>query len=261
MATGLLILGVDSSTRLLTFLVGLDKEYTATIRLGQATTTDDAEGEVVASADPAKLSEATDAAIAAGILNLTGEIAQVPSSFSAIKVDGVRSYDRARAGEAVEAARPHGDGVVVRGDRHPPNRRRDRPRRAGRRVVGHLRSRARPRPRGGTRRRRASHGLTTYAGGTVRHRRRRPARRRPRGRPSAAGAGRGNAVPDNRIGCRRDPRPDAGQAGAGRGPRRARRRRTRSGRQTDRTRRRRAGHRPGARQLPDDRTRTEGATS
>ena len=65
MATGLLILGVDSSTRLLTFLVGLDKEYTATIRLGQATTTDDAEGEVVASADPGRLSEVTDAAIAA----------------------------------------------------------------------------------------------------------------------------------------------------------------------------------------------------
>jgi len=102
MATGLLILGVDSSTRLLTFLVGLDKEYTATIRLGQATTTDDAEGEIVASADPAQLVGVTDAAIAAGILNLTGEIAQVPSSFSAIKVDGVRSYDRARAGEEVE---------------------------------------------------------------------------------------------------------------------------------------------------------------
>jgi tRNA pseudouridine55 synthase len=102
MATGLLILGVDSSTRLLTFLVGLDKEYTATIRLGQATDTDDAEGEIVASADSAQLSGVTDAAIVAGILRLTGEIAQVPSSFSAIKVDGVRSYDRARAGEAVE---------------------------------------------------------------------------------------------------------------------------------------------------------------
>ena len=102
MATGLLILGVDSSTRLLTFLVGLDKEYTATIRLGQATTTDDAEGEILTSADPTRLGEIQDAAIADGILSLTGEIAQVPSSFSAIKVDGVRSYDRARAGEEVE---------------------------------------------------------------------------------------------------------------------------------------------------------------
>jgi tRNA pseudouridine55 synthase len=99
MATGLMILGVDSSTRLLTYLVGLDKEYTATIRLGQSTTTDDAEGEVVTEGDA---SAVTDAAIAAAIGPLTGEIAQVPSTFSAIKVDGRRAYDRARAGEAVE---------------------------------------------------------------------------------------------------------------------------------------------------------------
>ena len=99
MATGLLILGIDSSTRLLTYLVGLDKEYTATIRLGQSTDTDDAEGEVVTSAATDQVS---DADIVAGIRSLTGEIAQVPSSFSAIKVDGVRSYDRARAGESVE---------------------------------------------------------------------------------------------------------------------------------------------------------------
>jgi len=99
MATGLLILGVESSTRLLTYLVGLDKEYTATIRLGQSTDTDDAEGEVVTSAATDQVS---DADIVAGIRSLTGEIAQVPSSFSAIKVDGVRSYDRARAGESVE---------------------------------------------------------------------------------------------------------------------------------------------------------------
>jgi tRNA pseudouridine55 synthase len=99
MATGLMILGVESSTRLLTYLVGLGKEYTATIRLGQATTTDDAEGEIVATADASAL---TDAAIPAAIADLTGEIAQVPSTFSAIKVDGRRSYDRARAGEDVE---------------------------------------------------------------------------------------------------------------------------------------------------------------
>jgi tRNA pseudouridine55 synthase len=102
MATGLMILGVESSTRLLTFLVGLDKEYTATIRLGQATTTDDAEGDVLTSADPTRLGELQDATIAEGIRGLTGEIAQVPSSFSAVKVDGVRSYDRARAGEEVD---------------------------------------------------------------------------------------------------------------------------------------------------------------
>jgi tRNA pseudouridine55 synthase len=99
MATGLMILGVGSSTRLLTFLVGLDKEYTATIRLGQSTTTDDAEGEVVAGADASGL---TTDAISTEVNTLTGEIAQVPSSFSAIKVDGRRSYDRARAGEDVD---------------------------------------------------------------------------------------------------------------------------------------------------------------
>jgi tRNA pseudouridine55 synthase len=99
MATGLMILGVESSTRLLTYLVGLDKEYTATIRLGQSTTTDDAEGEVTDERDAGAV---TDAAVAAGIAALTGEIAQVPSTFSAIKVDGRRAYDRARAGEAVD---------------------------------------------------------------------------------------------------------------------------------------------------------------
>jgi tRNA pseudouridine55 synthase len=101
MATGLMILGVESSTRLLTYLVGLDKEYTATIRLGEATTTDDAEGEVTAAVDA---SAVADAAIAAAVAGLTGEISQVPSTFSAIKVEGRRSYDRARAGEEVELA-------------------------------------------------------------------------------------------------------------------------------------------------------------
>ncbi len=104
MATGLLVLGVESSTRLLTYLVGLDKEYEATIRLGVATDTEDADGEVVATTDA---SAVTDAAVAAGVAALTGPLAQVPSSFSAIKVDGRRAYDRARAGEEVAlAARP-----------------------------------------------------------------------------------------------------------------------------------------------------------
>lgn len=104
MATGLLLLGVDSSTRLLTYLVGLDKEYTATIRLGIATDTDDAEGAVTSTADAAGTA---DAEIAAGIAELTGPIRQTPSTFSAIKVDGRRAYDRARAGEEVAlAARP-----------------------------------------------------------------------------------------------------------------------------------------------------------
>lgn len=99
MATGLMILGVESSTRLLTYLVGLDKEYVATVRLGQATTTDDADGELVTEHDASRLS---DSAVAAAVAGLTGEISQIPSTFSAIKVDGRRAYDRARAGEAVE---------------------------------------------------------------------------------------------------------------------------------------------------------------
>jgi len=99
MATGLLVLGMNSSTRLLTFIVGLGKEYTATIRLGQTSDTDDAEGDLGAAVDT---SPVTDAAIAAGVARLTGEISQVPSTFSAIKVDGKRAYALARAGEEVE---------------------------------------------------------------------------------------------------------------------------------------------------------------
>jgi tRNA pseudouridine55 synthase len=97
MATGLLILGIDSSTRLLTYLVGLDKEYLATIRLGFATETDDAEGETIGEVVDA--SGITPEAISAAIRPLTGAIRQVPSSVSAIKVDGKRSYDRVRDGE------------------------------------------------------------------------------------------------------------------------------------------------------------------
>ena len=102
MATGLLLMGVESATKLLTYLVGLDKEYTATIRLGQATTTDDADGEPIA--DVGIATSVTDAALAAAIADLTGTIQQVPSSVSAIKVDGVRSYQRVREGEPVELA-------------------------------------------------------------------------------------------------------------------------------------------------------------
>lgn len=107
MATGLLVLGVNSSTRLLTYLVGLDKEYLATIRLGASSITDDAEGEILGFAPAAQMARVTREDITAGIVALTGDIMQVPSSVSAIKVDGQRSYARVRAGEAVElAARP-----------------------------------------------------------------------------------------------------------------------------------------------------------
>lgn len=101
MATGLLVLGVEGATRLLTYIVGLDKTYEARIRLGVATDTDDAEGEVTAATDASALARA---AIDAAIVPLTGAIVQVPSTYSAIKVDGRRAYDRARAGEQVELA-------------------------------------------------------------------------------------------------------------------------------------------------------------
>jgi tRNA pseudouridine55 synthase len=104
MATGVLVLGIGRATRLLTFLVGCDKDYTATIRLGQTTVTDDAEGEVTASVPAGHL---TDEQLAAAVASLTGAIQQVPSSVSAIKVKGERAYHRVRAGEDVElAARP-----------------------------------------------------------------------------------------------------------------------------------------------------------
>ncbi|WP_034265668.1 tRNA pseudouridine(55) synthase TruB [Actinospica robiniae] len=102
MATGVLVLGVEKATRLLGHLALTRKEYEATIRLGQATVTDDAEGEVTAQADPAAVAAVTDAAVAAGIAALTGEIMQTPSSVSAIKVDGVRSYHRVRSGDEVK---------------------------------------------------------------------------------------------------------------------------------------------------------------
>ncbi|HEY4152747.1 MAG TPA: tRNA pseudouridine(55) synthase TruB [Pseudolysinimonas sp.] len=101
MATGLLILGVDSSTRLLTYLVGLGKRYTATIRLGQSSTTDDADGEL---SEPTDATATTRAQIDTAIDALTGAISQVPSTYSAIRVDGRRAYDRARSGEKVALA-------------------------------------------------------------------------------------------------------------------------------------------------------------
>jgi tRNA pseudouridine55 synthase len=104
MATGVLVLGIDKATRLLHHLVLTDKAYTATIRLGQATVTDDADGAVQSSASAAGVDEA---AVRAALLPLTGEILQAPSSVSAIKVDGQRAYKRVRDGEAVELpARP-----------------------------------------------------------------------------------------------------------------------------------------------------------
>lgn len=104
MATGVLIVGVNRATRLLGRLALHDKTYTATIRLGQATVTDDAEGPIVSGADASGLSGE---AIEAAVEPLRGRIMQVPSAVSAVKVDGRRSYARVRGGEQVElAARP-----------------------------------------------------------------------------------------------------------------------------------------------------------
>jgi tRNA pseudouridine55 synthase len=94
-------LGFNQGTKLLTFAVGLDKTYLATIRLGATTITDDAEGEIVESCSAEQLELITQSQIEAEILKLTGPISQVPSSVSAIKVAGVRAYDRVRAGEQV----------------------------------------------------------------------------------------------------------------------------------------------------------------
>lgn len=131
MATGLLLVGVGRATRFLTYLVGQDKTYEATIRLGQTTTTEDAEGEVTgavgcllpapgeadAAASPGGPLALDLARLDAAMACLTGQIQQVPSAVSAIKVDGVRAYDRVRAGEAVElAARPVSVHAFTRGE-------------------------------------------------------------------------------------------------------------------------------------------------
>ncbi|WP_029252580.1 tRNA pseudouridine(55) synthase TruB [Paraoerskovia marina] len=101
MATGVLVLGVGRATRLLTYIVGADKDYDATIRLGVSTVTDDAEGEVAAAVGARDVDRV---AVEAGVQRLTGRISQVPSAVSAIKVDGRRAYSRVRDGEQVELA-------------------------------------------------------------------------------------------------------------------------------------------------------------
>lgn len=97
MATGVLVLGVGRATRLLTYVVGTDKVYRGTIRLGQATVTDDAEGEVTAETPAGEVD-----GIEEHLSAMTGEVDQVPSAVSAIKIKGVRSYHRVRQGEQVE---------------------------------------------------------------------------------------------------------------------------------------------------------------
>jgi tRNA pseudouridine55 synthase len=104
MAIGVLVVGVERATKILGLLTTSTKSYAATIRLGQTTTTDDAEGDVLETTNTA---EVTDGAIDAAIAALRGEIRQIPSAVSAVKVGGKRAYRLAREGQAVElAARP-----------------------------------------------------------------------------------------------------------------------------------------------------------
>ena len=101
MATGLLLLGIGRATRFLTYLVGADKTYEATVRLGVETTTEDADGEIVA-ARGCRPSDLPEGRLQEALTALTGPIQQVPSAVSAIKVDGVRAYQRVRDGQDVE---------------------------------------------------------------------------------------------------------------------------------------------------------------
>ncbi len=104
MATGLMLLGIESATKLLTFLVGEDKTYLATIRLGASTVTDDAEGDVLERAEIAQITELfarLGEALEPALSKLRGQISQRPSAVSAIKVDGQRAYARVRSGEDV----------------------------------------------------------------------------------------------------------------------------------------------------------------
>ena len=101
LATGVLVIGIERATKLLGHLALDRKTYLATFSLGAATSTDDVEGDRVSTADPGAVAAVSEDAIAAGITALTGEIDQVPSAVSAVKVAGKRAYARVRAGEDV----------------------------------------------------------------------------------------------------------------------------------------------------------------
>ncbi|MGH3677160.1 MAG: tRNA pseudouridine(55) synthase TruB [Mycobacterium sp.] len=101
MATGVLVVGVERATKILGLLAATDKSYAATIRLGQTTTTEDADGEVLQTVSAQRV---TDADIADAVAALRGEISQTPSAVSAVKVGGKRAYRLAREGQAVELA-------------------------------------------------------------------------------------------------------------------------------------------------------------
>jgi tRNA pseudouridine55 synthase len=101
MATGVLVVGIERATKILGLLTATDKSYAATMRLGQSTSTEDAEGEVLQSVSAR---DVTDVQIGEAVAALRGEIAQVPSAVSAVKVGGKRAYQLAREGQTVELA-------------------------------------------------------------------------------------------------------------------------------------------------------------
>jgi tRNA pseudouridine55 synthase len=104
MATGVLVIGIERATKILGLVTEASKSYAATIRLGQTTSTEDAEGVIT---QQVSAQNVTDEAIEAAVAGLRGDIAQIPSAVSAIKVDGRRAYRLAREGHVVElAARP-----------------------------------------------------------------------------------------------------------------------------------------------------------
>lgn len=103
-ASGVLVVGLGKATRLLTFIVSDNKTYQATIRLGQNTTTDDAQGEIISENSCENISEE---AISNCLLSFIGDLDQVPSSVSAIKVGGKKAYEIVRSGEKVELTPRH----------------------------------------------------------------------------------------------------------------------------------------------------------
>ena len=140
MATGVLVVGIERATKILGHLALETKTYEATIRLGRTTTTDDAEGETTATTDATAV---TDEAIDAGVAALTGEIDQVPSAVSAIKVGGRRARPGA-LGRGGRAELPSGHRPPVRRPRAGPHRAGGRPRRRRRLLQRHLYPRAGP---------------------------------------------------------------------------------------------------------------------
>lgn len=102
-ATGVLAVALGEATKTVPYVTDALKAYRFTVRLGQSTNTDDAEGEVIAESDL----RPSDDEIVAALAPLTGDIMQVPPKFSAVKIDGQRAYKLARDGEDVEIeARP-----------------------------------------------------------------------------------------------------------------------------------------------------------